>query len=134
MLPLARPMSEGARGQDVPVDVTMRRRTLVGVPAMPQVGEALEVRRARVEDARALASLLGSAFEGETWDAAGVEEELLCDPTVRAVLVVAAGRRLLRPRRCRCVLSRRGRVGALGCYGSGSASERFGARGGRWCA
>ena len=95
MLPLARPMSEGARGQDVPVDVTMRRRTLVGVPAMPQVGEALEVRRARVEDARALASLLGSAFEGETWDAAGVEQELLCDPTVRAVLVVAAGGRLL---------------------------------------
>ena len=52
----------------------MRRRTLVGVPGMPQVGEALEVRRARVEDARALASLLGSAFEGETWDAAGVED------------------------------------------------------------
>src|SRR5262249_36798174 len=84
-------MSEGARGQDVPVDVTMRRRTLVGVPAMPQVGEALEVRRARVEDARALASLLGSAFTDETWDASGVERELLRDPTVRAVLVVAAG-------------------------------------------
>ena len=94
MLPLARPMSEGARGRDVPVDVTMRRRTLVGVPAMPQVGEALEVRRARVEDARALASLLGSAFTDETWDASGVERELLRDPTVRAVLVVAAGRRL----------------------------------------
>src|SRR5262245_35842751 len=92
---VSRPMSDEARGQDVPVDVTMRRRTLVGVPAMPQVGEALEVRHARVEDACALASLLGSAFEGETWDAAGVEREVLCDPTVRAVLVVAAGRRLV---------------------------------------
>jgi ribosomal protein S18 acetylase RimI-like enzyme len=88
-------MSREAGGQHVPVDVTMRRRTLVGVPAMPQVGEALEVRRARVDDVRALASLLGSAFEGETWDAAGVERELLSDRTVRAVLVIAAGRRLV---------------------------------------
>jgi hypothetical protein len=54
-------MSEEA--SDVPVDVTMRRRTLVGVPAMPQLGQALEVRCARVEDARELASLLGSASE-----------------------------------------------------------------------
>src|SRR5262249_42820278 len=88
-------MSEEARGHDVPVDVTMRRRTLVGVSAMPKVGELLEVRRARVEDADALASLLGSALDGETWDAAGVERELFCDPTVRAVLVVAAGMRLV---------------------------------------
>ena len=79
----------------MPADVTMRRRTLVGVPAMPHVGGPLEVRRARVEDAGALSSLLGSAFEGETWDPAGVERELLCDPTVRAVLVVAAGSRLV---------------------------------------
>src|SRR5262249_10755359 len=107
-------MSEGARGQDVPVDVTMRRRTLVGVPAMPQVGEALEVRRARVEDSRALASLLGSAFEGETWDAAGVERELLCDPTVRAVLGRGGVGDCVRARRWRCVLSRRGRVGCVG--------------------
>ena len=53
------------------------------------------MRRARVEDAPALAALLGSAYEGETWDAAGVERELLCDPTVRAILVVAAGTRLV---------------------------------------
>src|SRR5262249_18825202 len=94
-------MREGARGEDVPVEVRMRGRTFGGVPAMPQVGEALEVRRARVEDVRPLASLLGSAFEGETWDAAGVERELLCDPTVRAVLVVAAGGRVVRPGRLR---------------------------------
>jgi mycothiol synthase len=79
----------------MPLDVTMRRRTLVGLPPMPRVGEPLEVRRARVEDAGVLASLLGSAYEGETWHAAGVERELLCDPTVRTVLVVAAGRRLV---------------------------------------
>ena len=62
---------------------------------MPQVGTPLEVRCARVEDAGALAAVLASAFEGETWEAAGVERELLCDPTVRAILVVAAGTRLI---------------------------------------
>jgi ribosomal protein S18 acetylase RimI-like enzyme len=88
-------MSEESTGYDMRADVTMRRRTLSGVPPMPRVGAPLEVRRAGVEDAGALAGVLGSAFEGETWDAAGVERELLCDPTVRAVLVVAAGARLV---------------------------------------
>jgi ribosomal protein S18 acetylase RimI-like enzyme len=62
---------------------------------MPQVAAPLEVRRARVEDAAALAALLGSAYEGETWDWTGVERELLRDPTVRAVLVVVEGTRLV---------------------------------------
>jgi ribosomal-protein-alanine N-acetyltransferase len=62
---------------------------------MPQVGAPLELRRARVEDAGALAAVLGSAYEGETWEWASVERELLCDPTVRATLVVAAGTRLV---------------------------------------
>jgi ribosomal protein S18 acetylase RimI-like enzyme len=88
-------MSEEPTGDDAPAEVTMWRRTLSGVPPMPQVGAPLEVRRARVEDAGALAAVLGSAFEGETWDAAGVEREVLCDPTVRAILVVTAGTRLV---------------------------------------
>ena len=62
---------------------------------MPWVGAPLEVRRARAEDAGALAVVLGSALEGETWDAAGVEREMLDDPTVRAILVATAGARVV---------------------------------------
>jgi hypothetical protein len=47
----------------VPVDVTMRRPTLVGVPAMPILAAPLVVRCAQVEEAGALAALLGRAFE-----------------------------------------------------------------------
>lgn len=79
----------------MPAEVTMRRPTLAGVPPLPQVAAPLEVRRARVEDAGALAAVLGAALEGETWDAAGVERELLGDPTVKAILVVAAGTRVV---------------------------------------
>jgi mycothiol synthase len=79
----------------VPVDVTMRRATLFGVPAMPILAAPLVVRRAQVEEAGALAALLGRAFEAESWDAAGTERELFCDETVRATLVVAAEGRLV---------------------------------------
>ena len=79
----------------VPVNVMMRRPTLFGVPAMPILAAPLLVRRAQVEDAGALAALLGQAFETETWDAAGTERELFCDETVRATLVVAAEGRLV---------------------------------------
>jgi GNAT superfamily N-acetyltransferase len=79
----------------VPVDVTMRRPTLFGVPAMPILAAPLVVRRAQVEEAGALAALLGRAYPTETWDAAGTERELFCDETVRATLVVAAEGRLV---------------------------------------
>ena len=88
-------MSEKSDALAVPVDVTMRRPTLVGVPAMPILAAGLVVRRAHVEEAGALAALLGSAFEAEQWDAAGTERELFGDETVRATLVVAAEARLL---------------------------------------
>jgi GNAT superfamily N-acetyltransferase len=88
-------MSEKSDALAVPVDVTMRRPTLVGVPAMPILTTQLVVRRAHVEEAGALAALLGRAFEAERWDAAGTERELFCDETVRATLVVAAERRLV---------------------------------------
>ena len=52
-------------------------------------------RRAHVEEAGALAALLGRAFEAETWDVVGTERELFCDETVRATLVVAAEGRLV---------------------------------------
>jgi mycothiol synthase len=93
--PLVGPRSKEPSGNDVPANVTMRRRTLSGVPPMPWVEAPLEVRRARAEDAGALASVLASALEGETWNAADVEREILCDPTVKAILVVAAGARLV---------------------------------------
>ncbi len=88
-------MSERFDALAVPVDVTMRRPTLFGVPAMPVPAAPLVVRRARVEEAGALAALLGRAYPCETWDAAGTERELFRDETVRATLVVAAERRLV---------------------------------------
>ena len=88
-------MSEKSDARAVPVNVMMRRPTLVGVPAMPILAAPLLVRRAHVEEAGALAALLGRAFEAENWDAAGTERELFCDETVRATLVVAAEGRLV---------------------------------------
>jgi GNAT superfamily N-acetyltransferase len=79
----------------LPVNVMMRRPTLDGVPAKPILAAPLLVRRAHVQEAGALAALLGRAFETETWDAAGTERELFCDETVRATLVVAAEGRLM---------------------------------------
>ena len=78
------------------MNVLMRRPTLVGVPAMPMLAAPLVVRRARVEDAGALAELLGRAFPAEAgWDAPGTERELFGDATVRATLVVADAGRLV---------------------------------------
>src|SRR5688572_27462070 len=88
-------MREQSAALAVPVDVTMRRPTLVGVPAMPILAAPLVVRRAQVEEAGALAALLGRAFAAESWDAAGTERELFWDETVRATLVVAAAGRLV---------------------------------------
>ena len=72
-------MSEKSDALAVPIDVTMRRPTLFGIPAMPILAAPLVVRRAQVEEAGALAALLGRAFEAESWDAAGTERELFCD-------------------------------------------------------
>jgi GNAT superfamily N-acetyltransferase len=88
-------MSDKSDARAVPVNVMMRRPTLVGVPPMPSLAAPLLVRHAHVEEAGALAALLGQAFEAETWEAAGTERELFCDETVRATLVVAAGGRLV---------------------------------------
>ncbi len=107
-------MSEKSDALAVPVDVTMRRPTLFGVPAMPILAAPLVVRRAQVEEAGALAALLGRAFEAESWDAAGTERELFCDETVRATLVVAAEGGWWRRLRCRYVLTFRSVVGCVG--------------------
>lgn len=88
-------MSEKSDALAVPVNVMMRRPTLFGVPAMPILAASLVVRRAQVEEAGALAALLGRAFEAERWDAAGTERELFGDETVRATLVVEAAGRLV---------------------------------------
>ena len=88
-------MSEKSDARAVPVNVMMRRPTLSGVAAMPILAAPLLVRRAQVEEAGALAALLGRAYPTETWDAAGTERELFCDETVRATLVVAEAGRLV---------------------------------------
>src|SRR5919206_2452151 len=88
-------MHESSDALAVPIAVAMRRPTLLGVPAMPILPASLIVRRARVEEAGALAALLGRAYPTETWDAAGTERELFGDETVRATLVVSAEGRLL---------------------------------------
>ena len=88
-------MSEKSDALPVPVNVTMRRPTLFGVPAMPILAAPLVVRRAQVEEAGALAALLGRSFEAENWDASGTERELFRDETVRATLAVAAEGRLV---------------------------------------
>src|SRR5918998_4884711 len=93
--PLASTMSEKSDAPAVPVDVTMRRPTLFGVPALPILAAPLVVRRAHAEEAGALAALLGRAYPTETWDAAGAERELFCDETVRAAFVVGAEGRLV---------------------------------------
>ena len=88
-------MREQSDALAVLVNVMMQRPTLVGVPAMPILAAPLLIRRAHVEDAGALAALLGQAFETETWDAAGTERELFFDETVKATVVVAAAGRLV---------------------------------------
>src|ERR1044072_8874847 len=88
-------MSEKSDARAAPRNVMMRRPTLVGVPAMPILAAPLLVRRAQVEEAGALAALLGRAYPTETWDAAGTVHELFGDETVRATLVIAAEGRLV---------------------------------------
>ena len=88
-------MNESSDALAVPIAVVMRRPTLLGVPAMPILPASLIVRRARVEEAGALAALLGRAYPTETWDAAGTEQELFGDETIRATLVAAAEGRLV---------------------------------------
>jgi GNAT superfamily N-acetyltransferase len=88
-------MSENSDALAVPIAVAMRRPTLFGVPAMPILSASLVIRRAQVEEAGALAALLGRAYPTETWDVAGTERDLFRDETVRATLVVAAEGRLL---------------------------------------
>ena len=92
---LGSPMNEQSDACPVPVNVMMRRPTLVGLPAMPMLAAPLVVRRARVEEAGALAALFGQAFPAEHWDGSGTERELFCDETVRATLVVADEERLV---------------------------------------
>ena len=88
-------MGEQSDAHAVPVNVVMRRPTLVGVPAMPILAAPLVVRRAHVEETEALAALLGQAFPAESWDAPGTARELFGDDTVRATLVVADEGRLV---------------------------------------
>lgn len=73
----------------------MRRPTLLDVPPASSLPASTTIRRARVEDAAALAALLGRAYASERWDAAGTEREMFGDETVRATLVAETAGRLI---------------------------------------
>lgn len=75
--------------------VAMRRPTLVDLPPMPSLPASMILRKARVEDAAALATLLGRAYASERWDAAVAEHEMFGDATVKATLVVESEGRLI---------------------------------------
>ena len=75
--------------------VAMRRPTLVDLPPMPSLPASMILRKARVEDAAALATLLGRAYASERWDAAVAKHEMFGDATVKATLVVEAEGRLI---------------------------------------
>ena len=75
--------------------VAMRRPRLDDLPPVPPLPATMVLRRARVEDAAALATLLGRAYASERWDAALAEHEMFGDVTVKATLVVESERRLL---------------------------------------
>ena len=77
------------------MNVTMRRPTLAGIPAIPRLAAPLALRCAHVGDTAALARLLGRAYAGEVWESAHVKREVLGDPTVRETLVVTSAERLI---------------------------------------
>ena len=83
----------GAR--PLPGVIAMLRPTLVDVPPMPSLPASTTMRRARMEDAEALAALLGRAYGSEAWDAARAEREIFGDVTVRATLVAETEGRLV---------------------------------------
>ena len=99
--------------------VAMRRLTLVGVPAMPALTASLTIRRAQVEEAESLATLLGRAYPTEHRDAADTEHELFDDKTVRATLVVAAEGRLIATASLQYILKLQSVVGCVGLPLSG---------------
>lgn len=73
----------------------MRRPTLDVVPVMPSLPATLTLRRARVDDAAALAALLGRVYATSRWDVAETRRELFGDETVRATLVAETDGRLV---------------------------------------
>jgi hypothetical protein len=81
--PLARPMSEKSDALAVPVDVTMRLPTL-WCSCTADLAVPLAVRSIQVEEAGALAALVGRAFEAERWDAAELNR-FLCNLLQRSV-------------------------------------------------
>lgn len=85
-------MNERSDALAVPIAVAMLRPTLLAVPAMPTLTPSLIVRRAQVEEAGALAALLGRAYPTETWHAAGTERRSTAT-AVRCRSVAGASRR-----------------------------------------
>ena len=73
----------------------MRRSADLGIPEMLILPAPLGLRRATIEQAGALAELLGRAYPTERWEAEGTELELFQDETIKETLVVTVGGRLV---------------------------------------
>lgn len=65
----------------------MRRPTSLDIPAVSSIPASLVVRRANIEEAGALAELLGRAYPSEIWNKNGTKLELFVDESVKATLV-----------------------------------------------
>lgn len=79
----------------VPTEVKMRRPADLGVPTKPIIQAPLIVRRASIDDAGALAEMLGRAYPSEKWWEEGTRLELFQDATIKASLVVELEGRLV---------------------------------------
>ena len=79
----------------MPTEVKIRRSTHLDVPANPIIHAPLIIRRASIEDAAALAGMLGRAYPTESWHTEETRLELFEDETIKASLVVELEGRLV---------------------------------------
>ncbi len=78
-----------------PAKVTMRRSTSIEAPAVRVLPATLTMRRARIEESKELAGLLGGAYPAEDWEPVATENELFHDKTVVAPMVIVSGKQIL---------------------------------------
>lgn len=87
--------SMNSTSETKPVTVKMRRSNAACLLPAPAIPASMIIRRAIVDDASALAELLGHAYPSESWTTEGTEVECFQDNTVKATLVVVDHERML---------------------------------------
>lgn len=78
-----------------PVTVQMWRSTDIAAPVKPTISPQLRLRRATVEEAGALAGMLGRAYPSEIWEEEATVAELFEDPSVKATMVLDLNGRIV---------------------------------------